>query len=311
VDFFAYSGLATIALTRFTSSTRDGLSNLRALYQRAILCSYQIIIISVDDLERNQVIAEPNDSLITWLLHVWPLRHKSNPESRLSIWNEIIQVADCIFPPEAHSNEMDFSLLTRCLLKSHSSDECGRNIFYIMLDGSEKFGIPLFYINYLVNRWQIEQGNLPLHASGVVRNNGLFIFLGPSGAGKSTVAQLSAEQGCHILDEDQLAVYSLEDGSFSANGWGYNLAPSNIPIQGIFRLVQSSNDKIISIGQTKSAHSLLLKSFFEVMGENVPSEYIQSSFHFVATLARQVPAFELYFRKSPDFWKLIDEQFSD
>jgi len=40
-------------------------------------------------------------------------------------------------------------------------------------------------------------------------------------------------------------------------------------------------------------------------------EYLRRSIRTIGDLARTIPGYELHFRKSPDFWKLIDAEFPD
>ena len=53
---------------------------------------------------------------------------------------------------------------------------------------------------------------------------------------------------------------------------------------------------------------LLFARHNDILGNQFSDDLMKHSFEFIAGLARKVPGYELHFRKSPDFWKLIDGQ---
>jgi hypothetical protein len=184
----------------------------------------------------------------------------------------------------------------------------GFNQFFVLLNGNEPKGIPVAEIGHLCNIWQIARGRLPLHATGVIHKDQLFIFTGPSGAGKSTIANLSKEIGDLILDEDQLLLSKSSKNEYNAAAWGYSLDSCNFPIRAIFKLIQDSEDKIIQVKPLKLAQ-ILLERHSDILGNQFFNNVLKLSFKFVAELARKVPGYELHFRKSPDFWQIIDGRF--
>lgn len=155
--------------------------------------------------------------------------------------------------------------------------------------------------------WKLDQGYIPLHASGVFHKNCLFLFYGPSGIGKSTISKFSSSIGDQILDEDQVMVHKIKTGNYSANAWGYSLHESSIPIRAIFRLKKSISDDLIHLHPQSAVKSILEQSF-EITGKNIMDNYYKDLFNRVVELSHSVPAYELHFRKSPDFWQLIDAE---
>jgi hypothetical protein len=116
--------------------------------------------------------------------------------------------------------------------------------------------------------------------------------------------------GAELLDEDQILVRAGSDGSFYGDGWGYQIKEGNSPIRAIFFVVQANEDCLIPLSQVRAAR-MLLDRFSEVVFLRLSPKMQTQVFVQISSLARGVPAYELYFRKSPDFWKLIDEHFPD
>lgn len=182
--------------------------------------------------------------------------------------------------------------------------------YLILLTGNSIYGIPIFKLAILCDIWKIEQGYIPLHAAGVLKNNRLFLFLGPSGSGKSTCASLSNAVGGSVLDEDQVLLYRLDNGQFFADAWGYNIQSCSIPLYAIYVLIQDCENQLIPI-TASNAVRYLFECNSDVIGSVPSDEHLRHLFMNLAILARQVPAYELHFRKSPEFWQLIDEQFPE
>jgi hypothetical protein len=174
------------------------------------------------------------------------------------------------------------------------------------------------YLFSLATKWHVEQGGLSIHSSAVARGDDGFLFLGHSKAGKSTVAELSAAIGLLPLGDDLNFVVRNPQ-----NGYRLAAAPNaKIPkvsyslekprLRGIFALVQDKSDHLVPIMPIKLA-PILFDSFIQQTPyvRRIADKLVEKAFQTVCELARQVPGFELHFRKSPDFWKLIDEKFPE
>lgn len=171
------------------------------------------------------------------------------------------------------------------------------------------------YMLVLASRWHLLQGGLILHSAGVILRNNGFLFLGKGGAGKSTTAHLSAQIGLSPLGDDLNFVIPNERGD-------YVLAKSPSPViskvgysslkpklHGIFILVKDDHDDVVS-----KSPIVVAKALFESFRQTPPglklsSNEIQKAFKIACAIANRIPGYELHFRKSADFWKLIDEQF--
>jgi len=282
------------------------------LRQRANLCPYQVTIIDAGYLELDKINVEKDAQVLMSLHRAWQCICDSatGPLHYQEAYRKIMQFGEVFISPDSRARRIQTDKflfpLDRRLLRFRENSAVDR--FFILLSGNERFGIPLFFINYLANIWQIEQNNLPLHAAGVIRKGELFLFIGSSGSGKSTISILSKEQGGHVLDEDQVVVHRRNSGAFAADAWGHNVVSSSIPLKAIFTLAQAREDRLVSLSRTQVAR-LLLKGHYEIMGLPLPVELLPRSLGIAADIARQVPGYELHFRKSPELWKLIDEQF--
>lgn len=155
--------------------------------------------------------------------------------------------------------------------------------------------------------WHAARGGGVFHASGVARREQGYLFLGPSGAGKSTAAGLSEQVQGSIVHDDQVMI--------SKNSAKYLLAYPGNPVapalRAVFVLRQSNLDqvKMLAPGEVCAA---LTRSILEyALGQDVFGSWVRQAFHNAANIARCTPGYELYFRKSPDFWNAIDAELRD
>jgi hypothetical protein len=175
----------------------------------------------------------------------------------------------------------------------------------------------LFCVMLMTTKWHVLHGGLCLHAAAVSRGNWGYLFLGESGAGKSTVAFLSAAIGMPVLGEDR--VFVLRN-----RGNGYLLASSpefppqfvthphvRPPLRGVFALSKDTINAVFPLSQLATAKALFAAFLQNPASGYIPLSAVRFAFRTACDLARRVPGYELRFRKSPDFWRQIDEQFLD
>jgi hypothetical protein len=171
---------------------------------------------------------------------------------------------------------------------------------------------------HLATQWHVARGGLGLHSCAVARGSDGFLFLGDSEAGKTTVARLSASIGYPALGDDLNFV--VRDGEA-----GYRLAAAPSPklspvgysacrplLRGVFILVQDDGDYFVPLSPLQTARALF-DGFIEQTPyvQRLPDEMVGLAFWAACDIAHRIPGYELHFRKSPDFWELIDEQFPD
>jgi hypothetical protein len=171
------------------------------------------------------------------------------------------------------------------------------------------------YALFLSLDWHVKHNNLCLHSAGVARLKKGFLFLGDSGGGKTTVTQLSASIGCLPLGDDINFILRAEDGyrlaasaSTVVSPVGYSMEQP--PLLGIFKLVKDMDDYLTPLHPMQLG-PVLFNAFLQETPyvRRLPDTLIGIGFQTICSIARRVPGYVLHFRKSPDFWKLIDEKF--
>jgi len=297
MQFLSYSSHSDRALRKFNSIfSHDCQAHL--FKRKMDLCSYQVHLIArdkitTDRLRQSSLSAETLLQLSkAWQETDW---RASRPLSSDLNWKVIRKIA----PTSSLSLAKNQHL--RRFAGPHNS-----NNHLLLLSGDEAFGLPAYAILFLCNLWQLENGLLPIHAAGIKHQRGLYLFSGPSAAGKSTVSRLSCAAGDRVLDEDQLLVREPITGRYMASAWGYSLKTCKLPIRSFFKLVQSSEDRLKVLPQSKLALRIM-QSSHEILGGELEGEALATIFKLSAALAHTIPGYELHFRKSPAFWKLIDK----
>jgi hypothetical protein len=213
-----------------------------------------------------------------------------------------------------------FSLLS-------SPDQAETDFIHFIDSGrcvEEERAVLRIHIAQILKRWLMVNGNISLHASTIVRRRIGLLFLGRSGAGKSTVAELSKPP--YRVLHDEKVFLTQRDGNYilskipnldeideSIEGNGIVLEQpdnrSDIYLAGIFELKQDTKDYLQPMSKLNTAQALMV-SFLELPRILALSSHeLQYALITLSKVARDVPAYELHFRKSPDFWKLIDAEF--
>jgi hypothetical protein len=148
-----------------------------------------------------------------------------------------------------------------------------------------------------------QQGFL-LHAATVVKSGKAYVFVGRSGAGKSTVASLSP-RGTVLTDEISL----LKDvgGEWRAFGtpfWGEFRADgtnTSAPLGGIFRLVQSTANRVVPLRPSELLKTMLpcVLFFSSQLGDN------DRLLQILVAASEQVAGYNLEFQKNRSFWEVL------
>lgn len=188
------------------------------------------------------------------------------------------------------------------------------------------------YVFRLERKWLIQKGWILVHGAAVARRGRGFLFLGESGAGKTTLAKMSLGNDNVVLHDDRVLVKLEEDKSLviCAPGLSRGVLQSadhthhstvlltgnpclnsdfETTLEAVFVLKKDRVDYMKPLSKL-SAACALVRGFLDASADFVSStEVVKHSMQSLCTTARRVPAYELHFRKSPDFWKRIDEQF--
>jgi hypothetical protein len=174
----------------------------------------------------------------------------------------------------------------------------------------------LFSVMLLATRMHVRRHGLCLHAAAVSRNGKGFLFLGEGGAGKSTASRFSAEIGIQVLAEDRIflihqePLFLLAPGPHPATEYiDYpNLRTS---LHGIFVLVKDDKDFLVPLSQPDAVKYLFAAFLQNSASGFIPSDEMILAFKTISEVGRQIPTYALHLRKSPDFWKIINERFPD
>lgn len=153
--------------------------------------------------------------------------------------------------------------------------------------------------------WQLlEHQGFLLHAATVIRDGRAYVFTGRSGAGKSTVASLSP-QGSVLTDE--ISLLRRENGIWRAYGtpfWGDFKAAglnSSAPVAGIFRLLQSPENRVAALRPMAILRTLLPNVLFF----SAQAESTRALLEILSRAATEIPGYNLSFRKNPTFWEVL------
>jgi hypothetical protein len=173
------------------------------------------------------------------------------------------------------------------------------------------------YVFLFATYWYVSHGGLLLHGAAMAMNQNGYLFLGKGGAGKSTTAALSASVGVSVLSDD-LAFVIMQglDGYELAAAPGQTSRYSTDPLlrpqlKGVFLLFKDTQDKIVPVSQLVTANAIFRSFEWNHWVDHMPPTALTLAFQTTCDIARHIPGYELHFRKSPDFWKLIDEQFPE
>jgi hypothetical protein len=310
----AFSPAGERAIESFIRATDDKETIQRnQLRKRMALCLYQISLITTDSAEQTKIYSDKKAKQLTLLFQSWKvICDRRGGSDADKAWTTINSLGDAIriVGDEIQTSPSNLAEEIKNIRLYRFSNDSAKKDYFILLDGKEEFGLSLYYIYVLTNIWQMEQGKFVLHAAGLVHHEKLFLFTGPSGAGKSTVVSLSKSKDVRLVDEDQVLIYPLSDQQFSADAWGYDIYSCEIPLKAIFILTHARNNKLFPLTTLRMAHTLVDRHF-DVMREILFGDSLQRSFRIAANIARHVPGFELQFKKTPEFWNLIDERFPD
>ena len=252
----------------------------------------ELVVVTPDTLSPEHI--DTPEGVVWGEIHrAWKEIQSSEPERKMWAWRTI----------EQHGKEIGPGLRVYRFRDSETDS------YFCHVPGGDLFAsldrlINLFFV---LSAWQhITHGKSLFHAAGVVRNGATHLFFGPSGAGKSTVANLSVARGCTVTHDDHVTVYSAETGRYLVRSLA--LPTQGIPLAAVFFLTQDTVDQLVSLSSHVTAQRLL-ESFFDAGGRQVLfGQTLKDAFAVCADVARSVPGYELHFRKSPDFWNVIDAE---
>lgn len=144
-----------------------------------------------------------------------------------------------------------------------------------------------------------------LHASSVAKDGKAYVFAGDVGSGKSTVVKLS--QDYQPLTDDSTIVRRLKGKFFVFSSPFYEkekIRKENLvfPLKGVYFLFQSQKDRLARLSPTSAVKRLMINAKLYLS-----DEFLQKVFPIATEIAKNIPCYTLYFKKSSSFWEVIDE----
>lgn len=158
----------------------------------------------------------------------------------------------------------------------------------------------------------VNQGLL-LHAACAIDKKGAYIFIAKSGGGKSTVAGLSFPR-FRVLGDDIIAVKNIKN-SFCAFATPWRQKPFIksdrticVPVKAVIFLKKSKKISFTSL----ASHEALVRIIYEHAHflSFMDAKMAGMVFKTAASLARQVPSFEMAFTRSGNFWPRLQKAIS-
>ena len=166
----------------------------------------------------------------------------------------------------------------------------------------------------------IKAGGLPFHSGLVKRENKGILFVGSSGAGKSTTCRRSPWEV--LCDDTALVVKSDDYRVHPFPSWGdyikrrkkseFNTS-YNVPLQAIFLIEKSEEEKIIKLKARDAALKLFKNSMerlylsFKALEKEEKNKFNAKLFNNIWNLLQKVPVYALKISLQGEFWKKIEE----
>lgn len=151
----------------------------------------------------------------------------------------------------------------------------------------------------------LSKGMILIHASAIIKNNEIILFIGPSGEGKSTIAALSEQQ---VVHDDLLALSISGDDKVMLQTIPFKPDFKQKVIEGklsvIYRIYQHKKTYVDSI-EPNDQLGALLHSIWSLDEFTNDSSINQEYIDFCCQLLSLTTVKKLHFNKSKEFLKII------
>lgn len=173
----------------------------------------------------------------------------------------------------------------------------------------------LFQIYYTLLKQKNPNGSgndFLIHGCAVSKGGLGYLFSGPSESGKSTIAKLSADLGCMILN-DELVIVSKVDGHYTVGSTPFrgdfidNINES-VPLSAIFLIGHGEENIIKKISKREFATRFVREVIYSgTLLSMDGKEALLEMMDFCSNVAGEVPFYELRFLPDKGFWDSIDD----
>lgn len=154
-----------------------------------------------------------------------------------------------------------------------------------------------------------QAGQLLIHASGVVRDGGVWLFCGPAGCGKSTIA-LELCAGAVPLAVDRAVLVAEPDGSFTAHSTPFSdherrlTGPKSGPLAGLCLIEQAAEHRVEELPPWDVITALLPQTLTFSRAPVVVERVMAT----VGRLAESGLCCKLYFAPNDGLWQLLSRR---
>lgn len=185
------------------------------------------------------------------------------------------------------------------------------NIAQLQLSSNQPVEDIEYFLRIIYAALAFENQGFLFHAAGIVKDERAFLFFGHSGSGKTTVSRLS--EPYRILNDDLLLLLPEKSNDPAVHKWiAYSTpfwnptqvkpSPSEAPVVGLFRLVQSKNVFL----EEMSKGQALAEIFSNI--PVLPDDPEKSQILMIRSLdlLSAIPCYRLYFLPDRSFWEVVD-----
>ena len=249
----------------------------------------EMVLIPYDEME-----CTDTDASSIWhkVHHAWNHVQSSDSNNQMPAWSIIMQYGQEIAPGSRVF-----------LLKQNNRKQTSYFYLSSKKDPDEALKHFLKGLDLLRDRHHIKQGRAIFHSSAIANRDAAFLFLGKSGAGKSTVCELSNSEQYAVIHDDNVLIYEDPHQTYTVTDKAMSIPGA--PIRALFFLAQDTKDYLTPISPIAAAKRLVESSLESFANQILHGQALQHTFAISASIARAIPAYELHFRKSPDFWDVI------
>jgi len=280
VKFYSYTKFGIKLLESFARSESDLLTDR---FQNSN--SGKLVIIT----------PHPTNLVNIWgdIHNAWQKIRSSNSAYNMKSWRTILKYGEEIIPGQ------------RLFRLKNSSPQ---SFFYLLeeTDLSDAFLHIFDIFGVLCSLIHIHSGRAFLHAASVFQKSSAYLLLGHSGAGKSTASEYSLEKQYSVLHDDHVVVFKSNQGEYGVTNNTFSV--SSVRLKALLFLMQDKKDYLVPLSPIETTKRLMEGSFESFSSPLLYGKFLKTVFNISSGMAHSIPGYELHFRKSPDFWDMIDEE---
>ena len=156
------------------------------------------------------------------------------------------------------------------------------------------------FSEYVASRLLARRGAVELHASAVLLDERVYVFVGHSGAGKTTMSLLAEESGAQVLSDDRTIISIGADGPTAWgtpwHGTGKRTSSRSGPVDGVFLLAQDSVNRTSPMAPGTALKELFVRAIQPMVQESEVHACLKT----LERLVTEFPVHLLHFTRSAD-----------